>query len=74
MKFIVIVKCENPNAWYASKIGTIFKIEESVNFEKEYTIKLDNKKNKSPYGFVLKEDAELINPSFWQKVKMFFGF
>ena len=44
MKYIVIVKCSNPNSWYASKIGSIMKIEESVDFEKEYTIKLDNKK------------------------------
>lgn len=57
MKALRIIKCDDPNKWYASLVGEVVPL---LEVEKtEY-------KSKEPKGFinfVSKEDAEIVNLS-----------
>lgn len=60
------------HCWYANKIGHIFKVDEGVSFENYYIIRTSRKRKKSKYGIVFISDAEIIKPTFFQKIKTMF--
>ena len=73
-KYIIIKNCEMSTAWYAEKIGYVFKIDKKVIFPNVYTIKLNNKKDRANYGVVSIKDADVFIPTKIEKIKISFGF
>lgn len=71
--YIAIKNCKTSTAWYADKIGSIFKVDDEITFPNVYTIRLNHKKDKANYGVVDLDDAEEITPSKIKKFLMWLG-
>jgi hypothetical protein len=72
--YIIVNKCSSGTAWYVDKIGCIFKVDKTVEFDKCYTIKLHSgKKPKAQYGFIDHTDAEVIKPNWLVRFAITFG-
>jgi hypothetical protein len=73
MEYIIIQKCTSRGAWYADKIGQIFKKDKDRVMHDVYTVKVSKRKDRANYGFVDHEDAKEIGLSFTEKIKLAFG-
>ena len=67
-EYIKILKSTMDTAWYANKIGFIFKVDPKVKFPNFYTIRISKSKHKANWGNVDFDNAEVIVPGLIQKL------
>jgi hypothetical protein len=63
--YIQITNTELPTFWYANKIGYVFKVDEKISWNDNYTVKSPKY---GPFRLVGKDDCKKYKPTLTERI------